>query len=368
MFNRLPSDYTVCSKCKAFILKYTRRHHTQRRIGTKTKDTRAVSVLGRTIIGRIHPEANSVLRLRVFPVLKEDSIVRLIRYDELVIAFGNQQCEKYKSSEHHDAMIRQKLRRLGRLLEVMKNKQPEITDFASIYFPWYSNCCIETINTLAGLSLCGKFYKIPSLASSLGGLIKELGKIVINCYIRKENYEKKLLAEDFLKVFSEDFATHVTKTIAETMNQHKRRKRVLLPSKSDIIKLHNFLQDKRRTAYNFLKEEFSYEVWLTLAKAMLTSVQVFNRRRAKKIERTFIEDYKAYEGINYQSNEMYEALSSQSKQIAKRYVRFTLRGKLGQTVPVLLTTELRDCFDMILKYRKAAKVFQKIHIYLGYLF
>ena len=83
------------------------------------------------------------------------------------------------------------------------------------------------------------------------------------------------------------------------MNQNKRRKKVVLPSKSDIIKLHDFLRDKRQTAYNFLKEEFSYEAWLTLAKAALTSVQVFNRRRAGEIERTFIEDYKAYEGINY---------------------------------------------------------------------
>ena len=56
---------------------------------------------------------------------------------------------------------------------------------------------------------------------------------------------------------------------------------------------------------------------------------------------------------------MYENLSSQGTHIAKRYVRFTLRGKLGRTVPVLLMTELRDCFDMILKHRKAAKVSSK---------
>lgn len=241
----------------------------------------------------------------------------------------------------------------------MKHKYSEITDFSSIYFPRYSNACIEAINILAGLSLCGKYYKIPSLASSLGGLIKEIGKILINRYIRKEMNDKKLVAEDFLKIFSEDFATHVTKTISETMNQNKRHKRIVLPSKSDIIKLHNFLQEKRRTSYNSLKQKFSYEAWLTLTKVTLTSVQVFNRRRAGEIQRTLIEDYKTYEGINYQTNEMYEALSTHAKDIAKKYVRFTLRGKLGRTVPVLLTGELRDCIDMILKHRKAAKVSTK---------
>lgn len=115
---------------------------------------------------------------------------------------------------------------MGRLLQTLKYKYPEITDFASIYFPRYSSACIEAINTLAGLSLCGKFYKIPSLASSLGGLVKELGKILINRFIRKEEYDKKLLAEDFLKVFSEDFTTHITKTISETMNQNNRHKKL----------------------------------------------------------------------------------------------------------------------------------------------
>lgn len=86
---------------------------------------------------------------------------------------------------------------------------------------------------------------------------------------------------------------------------------------------------------------------------------MFNRRRAGKIQRTLIEDYKTYQGINYQTHDMYKALSARAKEITKKYVRFTLRGKLGRTVPVLLTEELRDCIEMILKHRKAAKVSSK---------
>ncbi|XP_070169695.1 uncharacterized protein [Polyergus mexicanus] len=104
----------------------------------------------------------------------------------------------------------------------------------------------------------------------------------------------------------------------------------------------------------------STEKWMWLSNYMfsraLTSVQVFNRHRAGEIQRTLIEDYKTYQGINYQTNKMYETLSTHAKEIAKKYVRFTLRGKLRRTVPVLLTRELRDCIDMILKHRKAAKV------------
>lgn len=359
IYKRLPSDYVVCPRCKAFILKYTSRHHYKRCIVYRTNDTRTISILGKKVLGRIHHEASSALRLRVFPILREDDIVRLIRYDELIIAYGNQQCEKYKTSDHNDNMIRQKIRRIGRLFNILKYKHPEIKDFASIYFPRYSSACIEAINILSGLSLCGKFYKIPSLASALGMLVKELGKLLINRYIRMEDNKKKLLSEDFLKVFTEDFNTHVSKTISETMSRNKRHKKIVLPSKSDIIKLHNFLREKRQVAYNSLEKEFSYDAWLMLIKVTLTSVQVFNRRRAGEIQRTLIEDYKSYEGINYQTNDMYKALSTHAKQIAQKYVRFTLRGKLGRSVPVLLTEELRNCIDMILRYRKAARVSSK---------
>jgi len=53
-------------------------------------------------------------------------------HDELIIVFGN---KKHKASEHNDAMIRQKIRKLGRLLQTLKNKNSEIIYFASIYFP-----------------------------------------------------------------------------------------------------------------------------------------------------------------------------------------------------------------------------------------
>jgi len=47
----------------------------------KTKDSRSISILGRQIIGRIHNEASNALRLRVFPLLREDDIIRGLRYE-----------------------------------------------------------------------------------------------------------------------------------------------------------------------------------------------------------------------------------------------------------------------------------------------
>ncbi|XP_025267032.1 uncharacterized protein LOC105253043 [Camponotus floridanus] len=49
----------------------------------------------------------------------------------------------------------------------------------------------------------------------------------------------------------------------------------------------------------------------------------------------------------------------EDRKIAEKYVRFCIRGKLGRTVPVLLTNELFDCITLILKYREKANVPKK---------
>lgn len=57
---------------------------------------------------RIHYSANTPLRRLVFPVMWEDSITQIIRYAELLIAYGNKMCQKYRLQHQHD-MIRARL-------------------------------------------------------------------------------------------------------------------------------------------------------------------------------------------------------------------------------------------------------------------
>ncbi|KAF5307446.1 hypothetical protein FQR65_LT18402 [Abscondita terminalis] len=102
-----------------------------------------------------------------------------------------------------------------------------------------------------------------------------------------------------------------------------------------------------------LKNQYLFEDWLLLSQATLTSVQLFNRRRAGEIERMYIEDFQNHEKIN--SDDLLN-MSQESQQIAKNYVRFVIRGKLNRTVPVLLSLHLKQCIQLILKYRTMANV------------
>lgn len=86
-------------------------------------------------------------------------------------------------------------------------------------------------------------------------------------------------------------------------------------------------------------------------------IQLFNRRRAGEIERNLIEDYKSHQMINVASiDDAYANFTADQKEVAMKYTRFTIRGKLSQTVPVLLHVELVKCCKLLLLHRNQAGV------------
>lgn len=357
--NKTATDFTACIKCKGFFAKNTIRHHSRNCLQTNFKKNRILMIMGRKIIGRIHKLANRTLRKTVFPVMREDKVTRIIRYDELLIIYANKLCIKYKFEHQHD-IIRARLRVLGRFLLSLKEINKDIKDFKSLYQPKMYDDCISAINIVAGYDDEKETYRAPTVVVNLSTLIKHIGNILITEYIKKKNEKKVKLVKDFLKLLVMGVGTNVNKTVIETQSLHKRHKKITLPSLEDIQKLFKYLKKKRTEAYNALKQSFSYDAWILLAEATLTSVLVFNRRRLREIEQILIEDFQNYEKVNKNMNsDIYNSLSEEDRKIAEKYVRFCIRKKSECTVPVLLSNDLHQCIMLILKFRKEAKVLKK---------
>ncbi|XP_029173430.1 putative uncharacterized protein DDB_G0282133 [Nylanderia fulva] len=306
--NKQAVDFIPCAKCKGYFSKNNIRHHFKLCTQKTESRQRNVKVLGRTVACRIHYSASTVLRRLVFPVMREDTITQLIRYDELLIAYGNKMCLKYRLQHQHD-MIRARLRLLGRFLATMKEIDNTVVDFTSIYNPKRYDYCVKAVNNLAQFDETTWTYKVSSVASSLAS---SLGA-----------YHKKQVGKFFKEAY-----------------QHKKDK-----------KLENqVLIDERTNALKLLQNDgFSIQTWRRLAETTLVSTMMFNRRRAGELERILIEDLKNPAAIS--KDEAPELQKSLSK-----YVRVTIRGKLARTVPVLLHEELLSCIQMIVKYRKQASV------------
>jgi len=357
--NKLATDFVACAKCKGFFTKNTIRHHARTCFQKNLKKNKCIFVMGRKITARIHPSANEILKNVIFPVMREDEVVRIVRFDELLILFGNKLCTKYKSQHHHD-MIRARLRVLGRFFLALKDINKNVENFESLYHPRIYDDCIHAINTVAKYNHEKKMYATPAVAANLCTLIKHIGNLLITECIKREDSEKKKQIKDFLKLLVVDVGTSVNRTVMETQSTQKRHKKVNLPSVEDIKRLYDHLKEKRVQAFMALQQSFSNYHWISLAEVTLTSIHVFNRRRAGEIERVLIEDFNNYEKIHEDMySNMYTSLSKKNKEIAEKYIRFCIKGRLGRIVPVLLSKDLFESINLILKFRKKAGVATK---------
>ncbi|XP_066596013.1 uncharacterized protein [Prorops nasuta] len=357
--NKRAVDFAFCPQCKGSYSKSSLRYHFRTCNKKRNKSNRNILTKSRQTAGRIHEVACDVLRQRVFPTLREDTITKTIRYDELCILFGNKLCDKYKDAHFYD-MIRQRLRQIGRFLYEIKKRDSDINDLFSVLHPKYYKLCIQTIQTLAGINETGNGFKTPSTATAMGTLLKQISKRAITVYILRDDKEKLELVEKFLKLITEDYSSSIARVAIETQFQKRRQLKKILPIRSDIQKLIKYLNNGMKTCYSSLKEKFSYNDWKNLAEFTLISVQLFNRRRAGEMERCYIEDFNNFETANEKTfGDSFKKMSEEQKKTALRYMRFIIRGKLGKTVSVLLTRDAFKYIKILLQYRQSAKVHPK---------
>ncbi|XP_066593194.1 uncharacterized protein [Prorops nasuta] len=291
----MAENYMACPKCKGFYNKLNFRHHTRKCIDKKSVGSKVLPILSRQVTGRYGAEADNTLRQIVLPRCREDKIIRIIRYDTLIMEYG------------FDHITRT--------------------------------------------------YKIPSLATSLGTLLKSVGKTMVSLTIFNSDFVKQREVENFLTLLDNEYGTAVNKAALENQQQLKRCKKIRLPSIDDIRKLDKFLQNRRDSSFKSLSSHFSLNEWMNLAESTLISIQLFIRRRAGETKRMLISDFQIYEKIDPLTNkDAFDALPSDCQKIALQYARFTIRGKLSRTISVLLDQDLLQCIELLLKYRKKAGV------------
>lgn len=351
------SHYAVCHGCQGQFSIVTIRKHRQRCIGT-TNALMSNPALSKRAGGHIHADASDRLVI-IFSVMRLDDIVKLIRYDRLLIHFGNFLCEKYRKPQQEE-MIRSRLRTLGRLLQVMKTRDPAVTDFESIYSPMLYDLMLASVNELAEFDSVTGEYKTPSLVTTLGTFIPQVGDRLIMDLIKRMEPEKEKNVERYLFLHKNEYSAKVNRVALETQAKKKREKAQPLPTTNDIKLLSEFVVQNMSEALEALRVKYSYANWRRLVQFTLISVQIFNRRRAGEIERVLISDLEQLEKINKTTNpELYESLAPEDREMVHRYSRFVITGKLSRVVPVLVDSVMEESLEMIIKYRASAKVPKK---------
>lgn len=138
---------------------------------------------------RIHREACDMLRRNVFPLLQEDTVVETMRYDELLILFGNRLCRKFEGPQFCD-MIAKRLRLLGNLLIKIKRDSAHVDDFFTLFRPENYHATLSAVLLLAGHN---GFVLLLGLQ-----LIQQMARLCIDLYKERQDRRKQARAELFL--------------------------------------------------------------------------------------------------------------------------------------------------------------------------
>ncbi|XP_066591888.1 uncharacterized protein [Prorops nasuta] len=352
--DRRANDYIACAKCKGYYMRSNVRHHFVKCTDNAFKGERSTNILCRMVNGQIHESANKIVKKEIFPYIQDGPIKDAIRYDELLILYANILSEKY--SHENFSMIRSKLRFLGRFFIAIKEMCNEILDFASIYRPKHFRLCLKAASIVGGYNEDTEQFKAPTNILALGNILKQIGKFLETLYIEREDNAKQKMTKDFVKLIAQGFQA-VNRKALEARIKQNRQKKVKLPCTDDIIKLNTFLNKNRMAAYNKLQQIYSYKQWLFLSEICLVELQLFNRRRQGEISKATINDFNSCEGIDKKQNaDMFNSLPKKCQEIANSYLRFTIRGKLGRTVTVLIHKNIKDCINLILQYRTNAGI------------
>lgn len=349
--NKTRTRNVPCPHCFGCYSKLSIRHHMENCMPSKRKKGQRNNIQAecRRQENNIHKIATEDMRQKIFPVLNEDCVTNVIRYDELVIRYGNYLCRKY-TAEHHAQQIRSNLRAMGRLILAVMEINPSMKCLSDFFDPKWIDLIVKGVDKVAGLDENSNLYKAPATAMLLGTELKKLCKLMEVEFIKEGNTVSQKKMENLYLLFNIEFQITINKKGIETQKMNQRRKKIHLPKTDQIAKFRIYLENKIKLYTAKLENCYSSTDWTKLTEYTLVHLAIFNRKRPGETQRILIEDYKNYE--IFEDEDITYDIDNLSKEQGKKWARVRFTGKLGKNTALLIHREIGfRAIDLILKYR-----------------
>lgn len=351
-FSRTAADFQVCPKCLGMYSK--KGDHIQKCCKDAFKGERLASAMSSAVESRIHQNASNRLQFVCRP-LRNTVGVQILKFDWLIIAFGNKMCRKYPL-EKHEKFIRQMLRMCGRLFRELKSISKGITDFASLFNPRRYEDLLQAVRNIGKFDAKSNEFETPSTALDAMLQVKHVGETLVSRCIQMENHFLQKRTENFLKLLDVDASAEIYKSIYDSLAKKKRLKVDILPTTKDIKAMSDYLDLEIEKFSQKLSKKFLYDDWRTLSELVLSWIIVFNRKRTGESERVLITEFNAREYVNRKTS---SGMCAKDKFIAERYARMRVCGKRIRTVSILLTPEIIKSIELLLKNRGGESIPRK---------
>ena len=348
---RRVEDFLPCEHCLGFYYRKTLWRHKRVCPRARGGPTRGRSVQADAMAQLPIPPGLSVRLGDVFNSMRMDEVTLLCKTDQTIIAFGEKLLVRVGPEAHQLRYVSQKMRELGRLLQVLKKASEEarLSDFLcrSKFYELVSAvrevCSIDEEESKSGLAL------------KLGHSIKKCATIVLAKKIEKGEDTESVDA--FLQLHQLEWTDQVSRSAQRKLADGRWNKPTLIPVAEDITKLQTCLVTEMEKSKEELSSNLCSKAYKTMAEVLLARIILFNRRRQGEAGRMKLSDWA--NSVNSEDNipsSVAECLSPLEKHLGASLKRVMVRGKRGRGVPILLTREMVEAVKLLLAKREELDV------------
>ncbi|XP_050360159.1 uncharacterized protein LOC126779973 [Nymphalis io] len=277
--------------------------------------------------------------------MRPDEISLVAKSDKLICMFGAQYLRQHRG-EHFVTVVSRKMRELAKLLLKIK---PNINSLEQVLQPQYYGILVHATKIVARYNdVTGKF-DVPTYTMNIATSIKQCcGIALMQARKMETNIHTASLQTDLRtlsKLITENWKFDISNQAADDLSMKWNKTTIVLLA-ADLKLLMDYLCKVSKLSSDNLKENVTnVEAFDNLVECTYCRVLLLNRRRHDDIQRITLNDY-----ID-NANEKNKFLSCTEKMLIDNLKRIVIRGKRGEGVPVLFTSEIQNDINILLSMR-----------------
>ena len=357
----VPNDYGPCENCFVYLVRTDLWKHRCPAINSEDA-TSGIAKGKRKRLAHTRklliptPVGMSANVHRLLQSMINDDVARVIKNDSLILDLAQREYLKHGHDLDQHSMIRGTLRRIGRLLLQLQENAKFKHPLSYFIDPAHFRNVVTAAKQVAGFNKESNTFSKPSVALKIGQTLKRSAKILQGKSIQEADEDMIKKVKSFHELcelnWTEEISTHALRTLYEG----KRNQVKALPLTEDIVRLSKYLKDESKKCKDSLTSSSTSTVenslcWKKLNEMTLSRIILFNRRRQGEASRIKIDDYQNKPKPNGQKV-LLEGLSDVERELCRTLNRIEIRGKKGKTVPILLSSDMIESIDLLLKHRK----------------
>ena len=285
--------------------------------------------------------------------MRRGAIGTVAMKDGLILKLGTHLTRKLGNNKEQHGYIRSHMRHLGRLLIHLRAKTgSQASELHDFIHPTKFRLVVDAAQGCAGFDDTSHSYSTPSSAIRSGQLLKKVAQLNMAHALEMGNTATVDASTQFLKLCDLQWS-EVAASAHRNLSERSRNGVDFLPLTADVMKLSKCLTEEGKKNAAILNDEQGgnkSEAYTERTQVTLAKLTLFNRKRQGEVAKLTVTDWSEKKKA-VADNELENNLNEFEKHLIQVLERLEIRGKRGRIVPILITEEVAEWVQILLKRR-----------------